>query len=86
MKVNLYIDRLVLDGVNILPGQRHLLQVSVAAELTRMLTEGGLSPSLAQDTALARMSTGSIQLINSNSSIQLGEQIAQSLYGGIGNE
>jgi hypothetical protein len=84
MNINLHIERLVLDGVNIAPDQRHLLQASVETELTRLLTAGGLSPSLAQGTALPRMSTSGIQLTGGNDPTQLGQQIAQSMYGGIG--
>lgn len=85
MNINLHIDRLVLDGVNIAPGQRHLLQASVEAELTRLLTDGGLAPGLAQGIALPRMSTSGMQLTGNNPT-QLGRQIAQSVYGGIGHE
>jgi hypothetical protein len=64
--------------------QRHLLQASVETELTRLLTDGGLSPSLAQGTALPRLSTSGIQLPGNNPT-QLGQHIAQSVYGGIGH-
>jgi hypothetical protein len=84
MNINLHIERLVLDGVNIAPGQRHTLQAGVEAELIRMLTEGGLAPSVAQGTNLSRVSTNGIQLTDGNSPMQLGQQIAQSVYGGIG--
>lgn len=86
MNINLHIERLVLDGVNIAADQHHLLQARVTAELTRMLTEGGISSRLAQGTALPRMSTGGIQSTNGNSPALLGQQIAQSVYGGIGHE
>ena len=86
MNIKLHIERLVLDGVNIAPGQRHVLQASVETELTRLLTVGGLSPSLAQGTALPRISAGGIQLTAGNNPTQLGQQIAQSVYGGIGHE
>lgn len=85
MNINLHIDRLILDGVNIAPNQRHLLQASVEAELTRLLTDRGLAPSLAQGTALPRLSVSSMQLTGNNPA-QLGQQIAQSVYGGIGHE
>ena len=85
MNINLHIERLVLDGVNIAPGQRHLLQTSVETELTRLLTDGGLAPGLAQGTALPRLSTSGI-LLAGNNPTQLGRQIAQSVYGGIGHE
>lgn len=83
MNINLHIERLVLDGVDIAPGQRHLLQTSVETELTRLLTDRGISPSLAQGVALPRLSTNGMQL-KGNNPTQLGQQIAQSVYGGIG--
>jgi hypothetical protein len=86
MNINLHIERLVLDGVNIAPGQRHLLQASVEAELTRLLTDGGLSAGLAQGAAVPRLSTGGIQLAGGNNPARIGRQIAQSVYGGIGRE
>ena len=85
MNIKLNIERLVLDGVNITPEQRYLLQASVETELTRLLVERGLSPSLAQGTAVPQISTGGIQLTNNNPT-QIGQQIAQSVYGGIGHE
>lgn len=86
MNINLHIERLVLNGVNIPACQRNLLQAGVITELTRMLTEGGLSHSLTQGADLQRMSTGVIQLISDKNSMQLGQQIAKSVYGGIGHE
>lgn len=85
MNIRLHIERLVLDGVNIAPGQYHVLQASVETELIRLLTDGGLSPSLAQGAALPRMSTDDIQLTNNNPA-QIGQHIAHSVYGGIGHE
>jgi hypothetical protein len=85
MNINLHIERLILDGVNIAPNQRHLLQASVETELTRLLTEGRLASRLDQGTALPRLTTSSIH-ITGNNPTQLGQQIAQSVYGGISHE
>jgi hypothetical protein len=85
MNINLHIERLVLDGVNIASDQRHVLQASVETELTRLLTDGGLSPNLTRGMAVPQISTGGIQLTNNNP-MQLGQQIAQSVYGSIGHE
>ncbi|MDN5940293.1 MAG: hypothetical protein L0H94_00295 [Nitrospira sp.] len=85
MNIKLHIERLVLDGVNIAPGQHHVLQAGVESELGRLLTERGLSPDLAQGIAVPRISTGGIQLTNDNPT-QMGQQIAQSVYRGIGHE
>ena len=85
MNINLHIERLVLDGLDIAPEQRPALQTAVEGELSRLLTERGLSPGLAQGTAVPRIATGGIQLTN-NSPTQIGQYIAQSVYGGIGHE
>jgi hypothetical protein len=85
MNINLHIERLVLDGVNLAPDQRHLLQASITAELTRLFSDGGLAPHLVEGVALPRLSTNDIQLTG-NSPTQFGQQIAQSVYGGIGHE
>ena len=85
MNINLHIERLILDGVDIAPGQRHLLQANVTTELTRLLNNGGLAHNLAEGVALSRMSTSDIQLTD-NKPMELGQQIAQSVYGVIGHE
>jgi hypothetical protein len=85
MNINLHIERLVLDGLSLSPDHRHLLQASVTTELTRLLNNGGLDPSLAGGNALARQSTNGIQFTGNNP-MQLGQQIAKSVYGGIGHE
>ena len=82
MNINLHIERLVLDGVNIAPGQRDLLQASVTTELTRLLNNSGLAGKLVEGVSLPGLSTNSIQLTGNNPT-QLGQQIAQSVYGGI---
>lgn len=84
MNINLHIDRLILDGVNTPYGQRHLLHASMRTELIRLFTEGGVSRGLANGGALPHVSTKRIQSANGNDPVQLGRQIAQSVYGGIG--
>lgn len=82
MNINLHIERLVLSGISITADQQHLLQASLITELTRMLTIGGLSPSLAAGNAIPRTATGKIPLNEDNTPTILGRVIAQSLYGG----
>ena len=83
MDINLHIERLVLDGVPISYGQRHLLQAAVEGDLAHLLAEGGLAPSLLSGGALASVKAGSIQLTAGNSPTELGGHIAQALYEGI---
>ena len=85
MNINLHIDRLVLDGIYIAPGQRRLLQAIITTELTRMINTGGLSSNLVESVSLPRLSTSGIRLTENNP-MQLGQQIAKSVYGGIGLE
>jgi len=86
MNINLHIERLVLNGLEIAPEQRPVLQSAVETELSRLLTEGGLSPRLAQGIAVPRLSAQDIQTTDANNPTQLGHQIAQSVYRGIGHE
>jgi len=84
MTINLHIDRLILDGLPMPHSQRPLLQAAVEAELTRLLTTDGLSPGLSAGGAIPHLPASSLQLPHDNSPAQLGRQIAQSVYGGIG--
>ncbi|MDO9164089.1 MAG: hypothetical protein Q8N35_15345 [Methylococcaceae bacterium] len=85
MNITLHIERLILDGVNIAPDQRHLLQASLTLELTRLLTQGGLAANLIEGVAMPKLSANGLQLTGNNPT-QLGQEIAQSVYGGIGRE
>ena len=85
MKINLHIERLVLDGINISPGQRDLLQASVTIELAQLLNNGDLAGNIVEGVLLPRLSADSIKLTGNNPT-QLGQQIAQSIYGGISRE
>lgn len=86
MNIQLNIERLVLDGINLPQHQGPMLKASIEAELTRLLTEGGLSPGMANGLAVPRIATGNLQLNATNNATQLGQQIARSIYGGIGHE
>ena len=84
MRVNVHVERLVLEGVSILPGQSHLLQASVAAELTRLLADRGVSHNLMAAGAVPQVFSTDIRLASGTGVAQLGERIAGSVFGGIG--
>lgn len=84
MNINLHIERLVLDGISLSPGERPLLQAAIEAELTRLLANGDLNDALRSGGALYSVRTAGIQLENDGSPGRLGEQIAGAVYGGIG--
>lgn len=85
MNVNIYIERLVLDGVSISPSQRPLVKAAVEAELGRLLADGGLAPNLLAGGAVPCVPSGTIEITPKSNPSQLGQQIAQAVYGGIGS-
>ncbi len=84
MNINLHIERLVLDGLDVAPGQHRLLQSAVQAELARLLSAGGITAELASGGALPRLAGNSIHVQHGKGPAELGRQIAGALYGGIG--
>jgi hypothetical protein len=84
MKVNLHIERLVLDGLPISRSQGALVQRAVEAELSRLLAADGLAPSLLAGGAMPYAPGGPMRLTNESNPDHLGTQIAQSVYGGLG--
>lgn len=84
MPIELHIERLILDGINASPRDRGTIQASVEAELTRLLTEGGLSHELSGGIALPSLRAGSLNLSTGGDPAQLGAQIARAVYDGIG--
>lgn len=85
MDINLHIERLVLDGVDIASSQGDLLQASVVNELTQLFVSGGLDTNLMGGASLNRVDANNIQ-VSDEKPRALGQQIAQSVYGGIGHE
>jgi hypothetical protein len=86
MNINLHIEQLILDGLPIESHQASQVQAAVEAELTRLLTENGLSSHLQLGGALPILKANEIPLAPGNSPAQMGTQVAQSVYSGIGNK
>lgn len=84
MNVNLHIERLILEGIDLAPHEHGHLQAAVEVELGRLLSAGGVSQELIGGVALPSLRAGDIQLGNGAGPVQLGQQIAQAVYGGIG--
>ena len=84
MNINVHIERLVLEGLELGPGQGELVRAAVVAELTRLLTAGGLGAQLQSDAALPSVRADALHLEPAGGPAQIGQQIAQAVYGGIG--
>lgn len=86
MNINLHIERLILDGLPIEARQGALVKEAVEAELRRLLEANGLSASLQTGGSFPSLPTQSVNLTAANNAALSGEQIAQAVYGRIGNE
>ena len=84
MNVNLNIERLVLEGFQLRPGEHLLVRAAAESELSRLLAEGGVSQRLLSGGAVPRISAGDIRVAGGADANGIGKQIAQAVYGGIG--
>lgn len=84
MNIHLHIERLILDGVLVERNQASHVQAAVEAELSRLLSAHGLAADLQGGGAVPNVRANGIQLADDNP-IQIGTQVAQSVYTGIGN-
>lgn len=84
MKVNLHVERLVLDGLPLERAGGPAVKAAVEAELSRLISEKGISSELMADGAVPSVSVDSIQISSGVSPAAIGKQIARSVYGGIG--
>ena len=79
MNINLHIDHLILEGIQLSPSQRALLQATVESELSRLLTVNGIPQHLEGGGNIPRLPT-SINVKNNINPRQMGQGIAQSIY------
>ena len=84
MHITVRIERLVLDGLPIAPGQASLVQAAVEAELGRLLAAGALDARLLAGGAQPVLAADAFQLSGAGDPAALGAQIAQAVYGTIG--
>ncbi len=84
MNINLHIDRLVLDGLDVGIGHGALIKKTVEAELKGLLSAGGLAARLQSGGALPKIGAGTIELDGRENPLRVGQKIARSVYGGIG--
>ncbi len=80
MNIHLHIDRLVLDGLDIAPHQRHVLQAAVEAELSRLLGESGISTDFQRAGNPARILAPAFHMKSSPDAKVLGAQIGAGVY------
>ena len=84
MKINLHIERLVLDGLPLSSREGPQVRRAVQAELSRLLATGGFSQELRSAGAVPRIGAGVVHVARESSPRKLGSQIARALHQGMG--
>jgi hypothetical protein len=84
VKINIQIERLVLDGLPVEHRQRLLVKAAVEAELGRLLAADGLTDSLMSGGAVPSTRAPGFRLASESSPTELGQQIGRAVHGGIG--
>jgi hypothetical protein len=84
MSVRIHIERLVVDGLPLTAADGPRLRAAVAAELTRLVTEGGLSPEVMSGGRMRSVAGGGLRVADGGGAGAVGTGIARAVYGGIG--
>jgi len=82
-RIELHIDRLTLDGFTLTGAQSSILQVALERELSRLLSEGGLTKTFNAGFALAATPPLNAGISPSASPSVIGRDLARTLYQGI---
>jgi hypothetical protein len=82
MNIHIHIEHLILDGIDVPPGQGPLLQATVTSELTRLLRQGGLAHDIQSGCSYPTIQGGTIDLQGTDAAA-LAPQIAHAVYEGI---
>jgi hypothetical protein len=85
MKINVHIERLVLEGLPVSISQTPQIRFAIQMELVRLLASAGVSDELRGGIAVPRVRAGAIQLGPRDQPANLGHSIAQAVHQGIGN-
>jgi hypothetical protein len=83
MDVRLHIERLVLDGFTMKPAQRHALVCAAEGELSRLISAGGVSSSVAAGFSAPALKGGVVRATSPFDPVSFGRDLARALYAGI---
>jgi hypothetical protein len=84
MKLQVHIERLVLEGLPVTSSHGPLIQQAVEKELARLLETRGLSDELRSGGAVPQVAAGSLQFGTDQRPAGLGQGIARAVHQGIG--
>jgi hypothetical protein len=78
INIELRVDELAMHGFE--PSDRYRIGEAVQRELSRLFTEQGLPPSLAQGGEVARLDGGTWEAEPASAAEAIGSQVAQAVY------
>lgn len=81
-KINLQIDELILHGFPV--SDRHLISAAIQQELAKLFAERGVPRSLSQGGTIHQLDGGKFEMPAGTRADAMGAQIAQAIYGGLG--
>ena len=81
MNLDLHIKELILH--NFPSHQRHLIGAAIEQGLTRLFTEQGVPPTLAQGGEIGQIDGGAFNVAPNATPDIIGSQVAQAIYGGM---
>ena len=84
MKIEVHIERLVLDGLPVTSAESARVRAAVTAELSRMLAAGGLARELHGGGAVPRVAAPQFSFGPRERPDAIGRHIARSIHAGIG--
>jgi len=85
MSIRINIDRMVLDGLPFSQGEGRLVQAAFEAELSRLISKGGLSPELHRAGEVRSVPAGVVQIVQGEGPRAAGKRIAGTVYSGLGH-
>jgi hypothetical protein len=86
MKVNLHIERLILDGLPLESRHGGAVKAAIEQELSRLYSTGRTDHYPSGGAAVPSVRASEIQVTGQGGHSELGRQIAGSIYGAIGKE
>ncbi len=85
MKMNVHIERLILEGLPVNSHEGPRVRAAVERELARLIGAHGISNDLRRDRAVPAVQGGALRTDGRATPRQLGTQIARAVYGGLGS-
>lgn len=84
MKIEVHIERLILDGLSVTAAERAQVHAAITAELAGRLAGGGIAESLRGGGAVPQLRAPPVALGPHDRADAIGRQIAFSVHAGIG--